>query len=157
MPDLRYVACRMCEMISGMDPGDLQQGMGVVFSKTLLKRWVFKESITSSGGHVYSDGCRLQQWHAKCYDKKVFSDQEKYLFACYSGFFAEVFAKIRLVSFCVVIWGHPSARSGFLLQDNKPMAVMNPFIFKYVQFLLELKEDYFIREACNILKVGSQS
>lgn len=52
---------------------------------------------------MYSDGCRLQQWHAKCYDKKVFSDQEKYLFACYSGFFAEVFAKIRLVSFCVVI------------------------------------------------------
>ena len=47
------------------------------------------------------------------------------------------------------LWLHAS-----LLQDNKPLKVMYPFIFKYVETLLKFKEDFCIREACNILKVS---
>lgn len=40
---------------------------------------------------------RLQSWHMKCYDKILSTDEDKYMFACYSGFFAEIFSKIRVV------------------------------------------------------------
>lgn len=41
----------------------------------------------------------------------------------------------------------------YILQDEKPMAVLHSFIFNYVETLLGMREDYFVREACNILKV----
>lgn len=40
---------------------------------------------------------RLQAWHSKCYDKRLSTVEDKYVFACYSGFFAEIFARIRPV------------------------------------------------------------
>ena len=97
----------------------------------------------------------MQSWHAKCYDRKVLSDKDKYLFACYSGFFAEIFVKIRAVSFVGVVLA-VVIMFCFSVQGNKPVTVMYPFIFKYVQLLLEQREDFFIREACNILKVCGQ-
>ncbi len=38
---------------------------------------------------------RLQSWHIECYDKPLSTDEEKFKFANYSGFCAEIFAKVQ--------------------------------------------------------------
>lgn len=40
------------------------------------------------------------------------------------------------------------------VQKGKPIHALGRSIFKFVKELLELKGDFFVREACNILKVS---
>jgi hypothetical protein len=38
MPDLRYAACRMCEMVANLDTENVKKGIGSRFSRALLTR-----------------------------------------------------------------------------------------------------------------------
>lgn len=116
-PDLRYSACRMCQLIANDDD---EQNQALQEIATRFQLILFP---------------RLQAWNRKCYSSKksLATDEDKYLFSTFSGFFAEIFTKV--------------------LVNGKPVKPLFPNVYKYVKVLLEFREDFYLREACNILKL----
>ena len=92
-PYLRYTACRVCHQVSEMEHAEN-------FKKLLVARYVMYTVFHDMRYYdCYNISTRLQPWHERYnHSLALATDVEKSDFINYCGFFAELYAKIKIVS-----------------------------------------------------------